>query len=233
MEWSDLPSLAQAAPEAFLQYLWPWYVAVFAQILARSERDGVQHIYPGQYVLEIELRRSGARLAAREKPLMSTLQIAVEELAANAAEGFCKWAEENSHLEILVAQQLIAHGYEVAGDKLAPRALEWLLLDLRRFQLGTRYGHRQTTVDLVRACAPHWAKEEVSRFEGAVLSYRPPVPEHLKGPEPRKRFKDVIRATKKDLLQAVGVERLAPENRELVATEHRALGDRFDRSIGA
>jgi hypothetical protein len=69
------------------------------------------------------------------------------------------------------------------------------------------------------------------RFEGAVLSYRPPVPEHLKRPEQRKRFSDVIRATKKDLLQAIGVERLAPENRELVATEQRALGDRFDRSI--
>ena len=41
----------------------------------------------------------------------------------------------------------------------------------------------------------------------------------------------MVRATKKDLLQAVGVERLAPENRELVATEQRALGDHFDRSI--
>jgi hypothetical protein len=92
---------------------------------------------------------------------MSALEIAVEELAANAAEAFYNWAEENSHLEILAAQQLIARGYEVAADKLAPRALEWLLLDPRRFQLGTRYGHRQTTIDLVRACAPHWAQEEV------------------------------------------------------------------------
>jgi len=41
----------------------------------------------------------------------------------------------------------------------------------------------------------------------------------------------VVRATKKDLLQAIGDERLAPENRELVATEQRALGGRFDRSI--
>ncbi len=230
MEWNDLPSLAEAAPAWFLQYLWPWYVAIFSEILARSESDSVRHIYPGQYVLEIELTPSEARSAAREKPLMNALQFAVEELAANAPEGFSKWAEENSHLEILAVQQLIAHGYKIAADKLASRALEWLLLDPRRFQLGTLRGHRDTTINLVRACAPHWAKE-VGRFEKAVLSYRPPVPEHLKEAEQRKLFSDVVRATKKDLLQAVGVERLAPENRELVATEQRALGDRFDRSI--
>ena len=232
MEWNDLPSLAEAAPAGFLQHLWPWYVAVFSEILARSESKPIQHIYPGQCVLEIELTSSEARPAAREKPLMSALQIAVEELAANAPEEFSKWAEENSHLEILAVQQLIAHGYGGAADKLASRALDWLLLDPRRFQLGTRYGHRHTTIDLVRACAPHWAKEEIAHFEKAVLSYRPPAPENLKEPGQRKLFADVVRATKKGLLQAVGVERLAPGNRELVATEQRALGDRFDRSVG-
>jgi len=232
MEWNDLPSIAEAASATFLQYLWPWYVTIFSEILARPEREIVKHIYPGQYVLEIELTPSEARSTAREKPLMSALQIAVEELAANAPEGFMKWAEENSHLEFLAVQQLIAHGYKVAADKLASRALEWLLLDPRRFQLGTGYGHRHTTIALVRACAPHWAKEEISRVEKAILSYRPLVPEHLKEPKQRKLFSDVVRATKKDLLQAVGIERLAPENRKLVATEQRALGDRFDRSIG-
>jgi SpoVK/Ycf46/Vps4 family AAA+-type ATPase len=231
MEWNGLPSLAEAAPATFLQYLWPWYVSVFSEILAGPESKGVEHIYPGQYILEIELTPPKTRSAVREKPLMDAVQIAVEELAANAPEGFSKWAEENSRLGILAVQQLIAHGYEVAADKLASRALEWLLFDPRRYQLGTRYGHRHTTIDLVRACAPHWGKEEVGRFERAVLSYRPPVPEHLKRPEQRKLFADIVRATKKDLFQAMGVERLAPENRELVATEQRALGDRFDRSM--
>jgi len=229
-EWNDLPSLAEATPAAFLQYLWPWYVAVFSEILARSESESLDYVYAGRYVIEIELTPS-ERSAAREKPLMNALQIAVEELAAKVPDGFSKWAEESSHLEILAVQQLISYGFEVAADTMASRALEWLLLDSRRFQLGTRYGHRRTTIQLVRACAPHWAKEEVGRFEKAVLSYRPRVPERFKEPKLRKLFADEVRATKKDLLQAVGVERLASENRELVATEQRALGDRFDRSM--
>lgn len=231
MEWNYLPSLAEAVPTAFLQNLWTWYVAVFSEILALKDSEGVKHIYPGQYVLEIELTPSEARSASREKPVMSALQIAVEELAEKSPEEFSKWADENSNLEMLAVQQLIARGYEVAADQLASRAFEWLLLDQRRFQLGTRYGHRSTTIDLVRASAPHWPKEEIGRFEETVLSYHPPVPGHLKEPEQRKLFADMVRATKKDLLQAAGVERLAPENRELVATEQRALGDRFDSSI--
>jgi nucleoside phosphorylase len=230
-EWNDLPSLAEASPTAFLQYLWPWYIEVFSEILARRDTEGVKHIYPGQYILEIELTPSEARSASQEKSVISALQTAVERLAEKSPEEFSKWADENSNLEILAVQQLIARGYEVAANQLAKMGLEWLLLDQRRFQLGTCYGHRSTTVDLVKAAAPHWSKEENARFEKTVLSYRPSVPDHLQEPEQRRLFLDEVRATKRDLLQALGVERLAPENRELVATEQRALGDRFDRSI--
>jgi len=231
MEWNDLSSLAEAAPTAFLQYLWSWYVAVFSEILDRKDSEGFKYTYPGAYVLEIELTPSDARSSSREKPVMSALQIAVEEIAEKSPEEFLKWADENSNLEIFAAQQLIARGYEVSAAQLASRALEWFLVDQRRFQLGTIYGHRRTTIDLVRASAPYWSKEEIGRFEKAVLRYRPPVPDHLKEPEQRRLFAKVVRATKKDLLQAVGVERLTPESRKLVATEQRALGDRFDRSM--
>ena len=232
MEWHDLPSLAEAAPSAFLRYLWRWYVSVFSEILARSESRGVKHIYPGQYVLEIDFTPSEDRSASREKPVMSAIQTAVEELAEKTPEEFSRWADENSNLEILAVQQLIARGYQIAADRLASKGLEWILLDQRRFQLGTVYGHRHTTIELVRTSATRWHREEIGRFEKAVLSYRPSVPEHITEPEGRRVFANMVRATKKDLLQAVGIERLAPENRELVATEQRALGDRFDRSIG-
>lgn len=232
MDWHDLPALAETAPEAFLRYLWRWYVSVFSEILARFESGGVEHAYPGQFVLEMELTPSQARSASREKPVMSALQTAVEEFAERTPDEFSRWADENSSLEMLAVQQLIARGYEVSAGQLASEALDWILRDQRRFQLGTSYRHRQTTIDLVRASAPHWSKEEIGHFEKAVLNYRPSVPDHLKEPERRRSFADMIRATRKDLLQAIGVERLALESRELVATEQRALGDRFDRSIG-
>lgn len=232
MEWHDLPSLAEAAPVVFLQYLWPWYVAVFSEILACRDSESVEHVFPGHYILEIDLAPSEDRSASPEKPVMSALQIAVEKLAEKSPEGFLKWGSENSNRGMLAVQQLIARGHEVAADSLASEALEWLLLDQRRFQLGTTHGLRRTTINLARASAPHWSSEEIGRFETAVHSYDPQAPDHLKEPKRRKSFADTVRATKKDLLQAVGVERLGPKSRELVATEQRALGDRFDCSIG-
>jgi len=231
-EWTDLPSLAGAAPAEFLQFVWPWYVSVLEELLARSDIRDVKHVYPGQYVAELELTPSPTRSAARDKPVISAVQVAVEELAEKAPDQFVKWADENSHLDILAVQQLLAHGFEFGASHLASKALDWLLLDQRRFQLGNRHGHRHTTVDLVCASASQWTKEEIERFEKAVLAYRPPVPDHLTEPKDRKVFADLVRATKKDLLQALGSDRLTPKNRDLVVAEQRALGDRFDRSVG-
>jgi nucleoside phosphorylase len=230
-EWDDIPSLAEAAPAKFLQTCWPWYVSVFTEIIARKDDEGVGYIYPGRYVLEIEFAPSETRSASRERPVIGAIQVAIEELAERSQEQFLEWADSNSSLAILAVQQLIARGYEVAADQLASKALEWLLLDPRRFQLGTANGHRSTTIDLLRACARTWSSQEMARFENAVSSYRPDAPAHLKEPEQRRMFADLVRATRKDLLQAVGIERLTPENRELVATEQRALGNRFDWSI--
>src|SRR3546814_9952906 len=103
---------------------------------------------------------------------MNALQIAIEGLASSTPEAFLKWAEENSQLDALVVQQLVAHGYRIAADQLSSLALDWLLLDPRRFQLGTRYGHRQTTVDLVRACAPRRSEEHTSELQSLMrISY--------------------------------------------------------------
>lgn len=232
MEWHDLASLAEAAPAEFLQYLWTWYVDIFSEILACRNNEGVNYIYPGRYFLEIEVTPSDVQSTSRERPVVSALQAAIEGLAKNSSEEFSRWASDNSHLEMLAVQQLIARGYEVAAGQLASRALEWLLHDQRRFQLGTARGLRSTTIDLVRASVPHWVREEVDRLESAILNYRPPVPENRKEPEQRRTFTNEVRATKKDLLQAIGVERLSAESRELVATEQRALGERFDSIIG-
>jgi nucleoside phosphorylase len=226
-EWDGLPAMAEAEPAQFLEILWPWYVDLFAEIIARASRDETAYIYPGQYVIELDL--SDTR--GREKPVTSSLQLSVEGLAEANPQAFAAWADANSGLEVLAVQQLIARGYELAGEHLASNALTWLLGDHRRFQLGTSRGLRHSTVDLIRAVSPYWSTGELNTFEGRVLGYRPPVPGHLKGPQQKKLFADLVRATKMELLRAVGSERLSPTAQKLVATEKRALGDRFERSI--
>ncbi len=229
-EWQDLPSLAESSPTKFLAELWPWYLGFFQQVLEGQEPDGRTYLFPGRYVLEMELHPSDSHPVVRERPLLNALQAAVSEVAANEPSFFRMWAETNSKFKILPVQQLIAYGYEVGSEHFASEALTWLLEDPRRFELGTAYDLRETTTALLRACASHWSKEELSRFERAVASYRPEAPPDF-DPDRRKTFAEIVRVTRKELLKAVGPERLTLESQELVVTEDRALGDRHTWAI--
>ena len=231
-EWDNLSALAETAPSEFLAVLWDWYVAAFEEVLSRSGSVDDDYVYPGRYVLEIRPHSSRAGSPEREKPLVGALQIAVAELAEKAPADFLAWAKAVAGLEVLAVQQLIADGFGIAAARIASEALEWLLGDVRRFQLGTSRGHRQTTMAMVAASAPHWSEQEVERVERAVLAYQPPVPSNIAEAEGQKTFANIIRATRKDLLRSLGIERLSPRSRELVVTEDRALGDRYARSIG-
>src|SRR5262249_33671988 len=155
-------------------------------------------------------------------PVLDAIETAVEELAKAAPQMFADWSEENSERAIMVIQQLLARGYIFSANSHSSQALDWLLADIRRFQLGNVHGHRRDSVGLGRACAAKWSDSEIARFEKAVLDYRPAVPDHFEKPEQRRTFAEVIRATKKDLLHALGLERLTATSRELVATEGRA-----------
>ena len=230
-EWNDLPTLAEVHPASFIENLWPWYLAVFSAILDRREREPIGYLYSGRYVLELDGTRTDLSDSGREKPILSAIELAVETLARTNPQEFALWAEANSMQDVMAVQQLISRGYAASAESMSSRALNWLLEDTRRFQLGNVHGHRLDTVSLVRAVAPYWTSVDVARFEQGVLRYRPIVPVHLTEPEQRKSFADLVRATKKDLLRAIDAERLTPTSRDLVATEQRALGDRFDRSI--
>jgi len=229
-DWTDLPSLAEAAPSAFISVCWPWYLEVFGEIL-KGDHNSAGYLYPGSLYLELDFGNDEELRYSRERPVIEAIRIAVERLAQSSQDQFQKWVFEQSSIELMPVQQLIARGFETAGTALAGAGLRWLLGDQRRFQLGNLHGHRSSTINLVSALTNDWTDDEVRAIEVVVKAYRPPVPDHLVEASQRKFFADAVRATKKDLLQAIGPNRLSSANQELVVTEQRALGDRFDRSI--
>jgi len=229
-EWSELPSLAEAAPVAFMQICWPWYVEVFSEIV-RSEDSVSGHLYPSRYVIELDFDEKEGRQYSRERPLIEAARVAVEKFAQTDPGEYLRWVDEYSSVEQMPVQQLIARGFQIAGKSLAADALPWLLAYQRRFQLGGLQGHRTSTLSMIRGIASHLSEADVHTFESAVHAYRPSIPAHLTEPIQRKTFADMVRASKKDLLQAIGPDRLSPANKELVVIEQRALGDRFDRSF--
>ena len=231
MEWNSLPAMAEAEPRTFLEVLWPWFTSIFVEIKNRTSDNGSGHVFPGRYIVDVEFESDSDRRASPDKPLVSSLCVAVESLAKDNPTLFLEWVQANSEIEFTAVQRLIAEGFRSAAATYARDSLHWLFADMRRLQLGDITSPRETTLALIRAVAPYWTEPELLEFEAKVDSYRPQTPTHLTDAKGRKLFGQFIRTTKAHLLSAVPIDRLSEDSRELLAMERRALGDSLDRGV--
>jgi nucleoside phosphorylase len=230
-EWNSLPAMAEAEPTKFLEALWPWFRAIFVELTVRLRKDVTDHVYPGQYSIDVGLGDDTSGRITREQPILSGLRLAVEGAANNNEAVFQRWVEENSDLEFMAPQRLIAHGFGFLPETHAQQAFNWLLNDQRRLQLGNPHGLRQTTAALIRAVSPYWSDVQVRDFESEMQKYRPKTPAHLMEAKQRRYFSRFLRSTRTQLLAAVPLDRLSEKSRGLIATEKRALGENLDPGI--
>lgn len=229
-EWTGVIAIAEQCPGKYLEVLWPWYLAVF--LAAAEDRDEFsdEYVFNGRWSIVLDI---GADERGRdaESPLVVALETAIQSTAKSDPDAFLRWAGGIGGFNNMCVQQLIALGFSANPETLAREALEWLLRDPRRLQLGTCHGLRCTTIALLRASAAQWSEHEIVRFERYVLSYRPSTPNRFTV-EQRRIFLKSIRAARHELLAALGEERLSKEARDVVRTEDRALGGRFERLVG-
>jgi nucleoside phosphorylase len=230
-EWDSLPAMAEAEPKMFLDVLWPWFRVVFEDLKERLGQEASEHVFPGQYSVDLDIGGDTSGRLAREQPILSSLRLAVEGVAKDDKAYFSNWARKNSDLELMAPQRLIAHGFGSAPKKCSQQAFKWLLDDLRRLQLGDPYGSRQTTATLISAVSPYWTDDQVRYFESKIQKYRPKTPAHITEAQDRRYFSKFIRTTKAHLLAAIPLDRLSEKSRTLIATEKRALGEDLDPGI--
>lgn len=230
-EWSSLSAMAEAEPEKFLDVMWPWFKEIFEEWKNHLRQKAADHVYLGLCSVALDIGDDISGRGKREQPVLSSLRLAVEGVAKDSSAYFLGWAEENSGLDFMAPQRLIAHGLGSAPEKYAQQALSWLFHDLRRLQLGDLYGPRQTTAALINAVSPYWTEDQVRNFESTIRGYHPTTPAHLNEVGQRRGFSQLIRTTKAHLLGEVPCDRLSEESRELIATEKRALGEDLDSGI--
>jgi hypothetical protein len=178
-EWNSLPAMAEAEPTKFLQILWPWFRTVFAELKGCLRQDLTDHVYPGQYSIDVDLEDDASGRMTRERPILTSLRVAIEGAAKDDEANFLSWVEKNSDLEFMAPQRLIAYGFGTVPETYAEQAFNWLFSDQRRFQLGNPYGFRRTTAALISAVSPYWSGEQVRYFESKMQKYRPKTPAHL------------------------------------------------------
>lgn len=224
-EWDSLPALAEQAPQAFLDVLWPWYCHVF-EVLARFAEPREMFVgYALPYDADFRFENE-AHIDLPEHALLGALRIAVEQLAETDPKAFARWAAANDAVALGPVQRLIAHGIAHAPEQLAALGLEFILGDERRYYLGSFHDRHGTAKALIAAASTYWSEAETARFEAAVRAYAPPPRTEMADPKSQMSWRHSNRRTQLDLLRALPAHRRSAAARRQVTEDERRYGNR-------
>lgn len=223
--WSGLEALAEAQPGLFLQVLWPWFASLFEAMLAAAghgdDDEGMRYRLP--FVADFRFREEGADLPASD--LLAALRAAAEGVAASEPATWLEWTKTFGELDVMATHRLIAHGFASRADRYAREALNYLLGDGRRFALGSIGEVAGTSRRLVEAASAHWDAGEVARFEEALESYRPAVPDHLTEAKDRRAWPRTVGRFTHSLRQALATDRRSDEAERRIREDARVYPD--------
>ena len=229
--WEPLSSLAEHAPAAFLEILWPWFERCFNALKARTqERLGRLGFAPGP-----DFRFEEENDGLSEPVLLSGLRTAAENLARTEPDTWLAWVARVEGLDMEPVQRLIAHCFAVFPEQFAGQALAFLLEDPRRYMLGSSSDETSTSSRLVKKASDHWTEEGIAKLEMAVRSFRPPAPPDLVEADDRREWNRSVRWVKISLLRALPKNRLTARMRRHIEEEERVFPESNvgSRSTGA
>lgn len=222
-EWDTLASLAEQSPKLTLNTLWPWFVAALEAVLEFGSELRDRPIYPLQFVADNRFEDEHS-LGLPEPSLPAALRVAIERLAADSPGEAREWMASALSAEFHPAHRLIAHAMASNPEEFAVDALDYLLNDPRRLQLGNLEGFSSTTTRLIAATAPHWSPEQIASFEQHIWNYKPAVPADLNTREGRRTWHNIVRRLRLNLLRAVPRKSATRETADRLRAEERAIG---------
>ncbi len=214
--WHGLSKVAEAAPRAFVEQVWPWVVHV-ASKYARAENERVQ-AYRSDPVFDLQ----GDSKVMRHE-LTIALEAGVVGLAASVPEDFLAFFNEQSGSDLLTVHRLLARGLRALPPAYAERISRYLLSDVRRLAIGPYSDVHRESRDLIRAIVPHLNEQVRPDLERYIVSWH--YIRHNPHLDPSDR-RDRLRWNREHrlrLLRAFPVECLSSETAKLLEEEERAL----------
>jgi nucleoside phosphorylase len=221
--WDSLEALAKADPATYLAIIWPWFRNALETIKRYKDEYNNELSYPLPYSLDFRFGGEST-LGLPEPSLLSGLREAAESLAATAPDAFLTWFESVQDEAATPAQRLLAHALSTQPERFAAKALNFLLGDTRRFNLGNIEDHSGTTKRLIESVSPFWSAEQITQFVTALKAFapRPAEDRDAKSRQILYRYTERIRY---ELASSLPQERLPPDADAMVKQGERKFGD--------
>ncbi|MEP6669782.1 MAG: ATP-binding protein [Chthoniobacter sp.] len=213
-DWPDLKPIAESAPGAFIENIWPLFLRLLA---AMDEKDdATDNAFRREYGLGLSVRDGTA-------PLLEAIEIAAESLARTDSEQFADFLETAGQLNSMTVQRVLARGLAGAAARQPSLTLGFLLSDRRRFKLGDYNGEHRDSGALISSVCPHLNREQVQALEQAIAGWEP-----LRVARPDIEPERLERWTRKGrlrLLRYIPDELRSPEIAAFIAAEETTFPD--------
>ncbi len=158
-----LKAVSHAEPKYFLEEMLPWLERVLSLTPAR-DRDN-------RYFIPDALSSLWHGIDVVHRHLIKAFVAALTTLGRTSPTDFRQIAERLEASPYSTPQRLMAHAYSAMPELYTGEALDFLVSEPKRLDLGD---HEQyDTRQLVKVLAPHLTDEQVSQLEAAFLSYFP------------------------------------------------------------
>lgn len=218
-DYHDLDKVAERAPQAFLDALWPWLLAVLSRLDEGDE--GLLNQYNSHHGLSF----GDDDFGPGGDTFFPAFLEAVRGYARTDAAGFLSFAATHGGNDLMAVQRVLAAGYAVIADDHPQTVLDFLLEDPRRLAIGAPMGDvHQDSRTLISATAPRLPTADRARLEEEILKW-PKYKACRLDDDVKVRQKRLLWARERrlHLLRAVPADCLAEAARRRLLEEERAF----------
>lgn len=215
-DWFELPELARAYPNEFIEVLWPWY----RRVLALETDYGTPEL---EYLGSRSVRFRFDNLTDTNRyPLIAAIYDSVTELAKTDPEAFRIWLEAAQTINSQPIQRLIAAGLLADVSNYSDDIVHFLLEDPKRLTLGDFSNAVGTSAKLLREAMPKVDKAAINSLEKAVVSIGARVDFSSVPLERRRVLQDAIDSYRSRLLQVFPAEYLTGAAEQILAKKNQS-----------
>lgn len=227
-QWYDLPAIAEASPEAYLEDLWPWFVDILSHVA--NEPNQMVDRYRSDCIYMVRLKKDDDEDDDRY-PFVSSFEDAIVSIASKDSNTFLSFLKKWEESDLLIVQRLLARGLQKLIASHTKVVLDFLFKDARRLTLGTIYDEHFDTKHLISALVPHLSSKEVQNLENVIKHWNYSI--NQSNDDTRTKF-DRIKYNRKHrllLMRAIPREFMSTDMRRFFDEEERAFPSMPDKQI--
>ncbi|MYZ52833.1 AAA family ATPase [Malikia spinosa] len=219
-QFHDMEAIAEAAPRAFVEALWPIFLDGLQ--LVASETTSVMIGYRQNIGLLFEdLDDEEFR---NERPLLRSVKMGIQGWADSDPDGYLEFVAANEKFELLLVHRLLVVGLVRCAAHSPQRVFDYLRGDPRRLFLGPYSDVHKESVALIEAAGPLLDDTRYTAMEEYLCNWRYYNETVLQDDaETRQKRLQWARQHRLRLLRGLPANRRSPALQRLVDEEERAF----------